>query len=346
MSDANAALLHGASRRWLVTGAAGFIGSNLVETLLRAGQSVVGVDNFATGHRRNLQEVCALVGADAWRNFRFIEGDLCDQAVCRDAVTGIDVVLHQAALGSVPRSIEQPLRSFEANVGAFVKLLDAARAAQVRRFVYASSSSVYGDCQTLPKVETEVGRVLSPYAATKAVDELFADTWARVYGMTCIGLRYFNVFGPRQDPEGAYAAVVPRWVAALLKDEPVWINGDGLSSRDFCYVANAVQANLRAGLVDTLAQPHEALNVAVGERMSLLELLESIRNAIAAHDASLGPKVRAVQPRLREFRAGDVRHSLADIGRARELIGYQPTHRVDQGLAESIGWYLDFVGRA
>lgn len=342
-ADPNLALLAGVEQRWLVTGAAGFIGSNLVETLLRGGQPVVGVDNFATGHRRNLDEVRAAVGERAWERFRFLEGDLCDEAVCREAVEGcgrVDVVLHQAALGSVPRSIEQPLRSFAANVDAFVKLLDVARRAGVRRFVYASSSSVYGDHEALPKIEPRVGRVLSPYAATKAADELFADTWARTYGTECVGLRYFNVFGPRQDPEGAYAAVVPKWASALLSGEPVWINGDGLTSRDFCYVANAVQANLRAGLVDALPGRHEVFNVAVGERTTLLELFEAIRHAVVEAEPSLASRVAAAQASFREFRAGDVRHSLADIGHAREVLGYEPTHDVVRGLREAIGWYL------
>jgi UDP-N-acetylglucosamine 4-epimerase len=345
--DLNLALLRGVERRWLVTGAAGFIGSNLVETLLRGGQQVVGVDNFATGHRRNLDEVRGAVGESAWSRFRFIEGDLCDEAVCADVVDGgsgrVDVVLHQAALGSVPRSIEQPLRSFAANVDAFVKLLDVSRRAGVRRFVYASSSSVYGDHEALPKVESRVGRVLSPYAATKAGNELFADTWARTYGMECVGLRYFNVFGPRQDPEGAYAAVVPKWVSALLGGEPLWINGDGLTSRDFCYVANAVQANLRAGLVASLPAPHEVFNVAVGERTTLLELFEAIRAAVVAAEPSLASRMARAAPSFREFRAGDVRHSLADVGRAREVLGYEPTHDVRRGLREAIGWYLGLV---
>lgn len=342
--DRNLALLAGRSvQRWLVTGAAGFIGSNLVETLLRAGQHVTGLDNFATGHRRNLDEVQWLVGERAWARFRFVEGDIGDAQACRDAVEGCDHVLHQAALGSVPRSIEQPLRSYAANVDGFVKLLEAARQAGVERFVYASSSSVYGDHEALPKVEDRVGRVLSPYAATKAADELFADAWARVYRMTCVGLRYFNVFGPRQDPDGAYAAVVPRWAAAMLSGEPVWINGDGLTSRDFCHVANAVQANLRAGLARSLPRPHEVFNVAVGERTTLLELFEAIRRALIADEPSRAAALAAIGPRFRDFRAGDVRHSLADIGHARALLGYAPTHRLDDGLAASIGWYVGYL---
>lgn len=381
--------LPGGSHSWLVTGAAGFIGSNLVETLLRGGQRVVGVDNFATGHRRNLDEVRALVGDEAWARFRFVEGDLCDEAVCRDVVrhapgpgglsvtaaavadAPVDFILHQAALGSVPRSIEQPQPSFAANVDAFVQLLEAARRAGVRRFVYASSSSVYGDHEALPKVEAHTGRVLSPYAATKAADELFADTWARTYGLSCVGLRYFNVFGPRQDPEGAYAAVIPKWVAALLREEPVWINGDGQTSRDFCFVANAVQANLRAALCASLPSAHDVFNVAVGARTTLLELFEAIRAAIAAAlepgrsggttdsglgvadravnaadravsaaDPAIAQRMASVQPVFRDFRAGDVRHSLADISHARTVLGYEPTHDVAQGLRASIDWYL------
>ncbi len=365
-------LLRAKSRAWLVTGAAGFIGSNLVETLLREGQRVIGVDNFATGHRRNLDEVRSLVGEPAWARFRFVEGDLCDEAVCRDVVanapagpgarrpddggpgsgqdvgSAVDFILHQAALGSVPRSIEQPQASFAANVDGFVKLLEAARKAGVRRFVYASSSSVYGDHEALPKVEANTGRVLSPYAATKAADELFADTWARTYGLSCVGLRYFNVFGPRQDPEGAYAAVIPKWVAALLRGEPVWINGDGQTSRDFCFVANAVQANLRAALCESLPVAHDVFNVAVGARTTLLELFAAIRaaiqTAVGTDNPDLTQRMRSVQPEFRDFRAGDVRHSLADIDHARTVLGYQPTHDVTRGLRDSIDWYLRSPG--
>jgi UDP-N-acetylglucosamine 4-epimerase len=339
-SDPNLVLLAGGPvQRWLVTGAAGFIGSNLIETLLRAGQYVTGLDNFATGHRRNLEEVKRLVGEPAWARFRFVEGDIGDAQACRDAVEGCDHVLHQAALGSVPRSIAQPMPSFAANVEGFLQVLEATRAAGIRRFVYASSSSVYGDHPELPKVEDRVGRVLSPYAAMKAANELFADTWSRVYGIECVGLRYFNVFGPRQDPEGAYAAVVPRWIASLLEGEPVWINGDGQTSRDFCYVANAVQANLRAALVPSLPSPHEVLNVAVGEQTTLVELFGLIRDLLARGD----PALAKIEPKYRDFRAGDVRHSLADIGRARRILGYAPTHRMDEGMIEAIGWYVGYA---
>ena len=323
------------AQHWLVTGAAGFIGSNLVETLLRAGHRVTGLDNFATGHRRNLEEVREQVGASAWARWRFIEGDIGDAAACREATQGVDQVLHQAALGSVPRSIAQPMRSFEAHVTGFVQMLTAARDAGVRRFVYASSSSVYGDHPDLPKVEDRVGRPLSPYAATKAANELFADVWARTYGMTSVGLRYFNVFGPRQDPDGPYAAVIPLWVSAMLRGEPCVINGDGQTSRDFCYVANAVQANLRAALAAGPMPAHTVLNVAVGERTSLVELFEALRDAL---QRQLGADYR-LTPQFRDFRAGDVRHSLASIERARTIIGYEPTHRVAQGIDEAIGWY-------
>ena len=320
---------------WLVTGAAGFIGSNLLEALLRAGLQVVGVDDFSTGYRRNLDEVRALVGSQAWSRFRFIEGDLRSDAVCRDAVAGVSYVLHQAALGSVPRSIEDPLRSFGANVDGFLRLLTAARDADVRRFVYASSSSVYGDSPALPKVEQTVGRPLSPYAATKFVDEVFADVYARTYGIECVGLRYFNVFGPRQDPAGAYAAVIPRWIDAMLSGHPVHVNGDGQTSRDFCFVDNAVQANLRAALCERLPAPHEVFNVAVGERTTLLEVFEAIRGRLAARN----PAVGSMQPVFRDFRAGDVRHSLADVSKARSVLGYDPQYGFTQGLDKALDWY-------
>jgi UDP-N-acetylglucosamine 4-epimerase len=331
-----------AAQRWLVTGAAGFIGSNLVEALLACGQQVVGVDNFATGHRRNLDDVRRAVGESAWRGFVFLEGDVQDPELCALATANVDVVLHQAALGSVPRSIAAPMKSFGANVAGFATLLTAAKDAGLRRFVYASSSSVYGDHPGLPKVESVTGEPLSPYAATKAIDELWAATCARTYDLSCVGLRYFNVFGPRQDPDGAYAAVIPRWIGALLRGEPVWINGDGATSRDFCFVDNAVQANLRAGLAPSLRTPHEVFNVAAGGRTTLLELLSMIREAL--HEAT-GVRWDA-EPGHRGFRDGDVRHSLADIGKARRMLGYAPTHDVRAGLDASVRWYLGQLGGA
>ncbi len=335
MDGALAELLAGRSERWLVTGAAGFIGSNIVEALLRLGQRVRAVDNFATGHRHNIEELARLPGVAG--RLDFIEADVTDGQACDAMVAGIDRVLHQAALGSVPRAIGDPVGAFDANVGGFERLLDASRRAGVRRFVYASSSSVYGDSPELPKDESRRGRALSPYAATKVADELFADVFARTYGMECVGLRYFNVFGPRQDPAGAYAAVVPKWIDAMLRGEPVTINGDGRTSRDFCYVANAVQANLRAALSDSLPGPHEVYNVAVGERTSLIELFHLIRDALASVD----PGIAACEPVFGAFRAGDVRHSLADIGKARRELGYRPSHTIEAGMAEALPWYLE-----
>ena len=328
------------SGRWLVTGVAGFIGSNLLQALLSNGQRVVGLDDFSTGHRRNLDEVRGAVGEGAWRNFEFRQGDVNDADACAHVTRDVDVVLHQAALGSVPRSIADPMRSFEANASGFAKILDAARRAGVRRFVYASSSSVYGDSPLLPKVEHVVGNVLSPNAATKAIDEVLAGAFARTYGMECVGLRYFNVFGPRQDPAGAYAAVIPKWADSLLRGEPVWINGDGSTSRDFCYVDNTVQANLRAGTVASLPDRHEVFNVAVGGRTTLLELFEAIRGALCVR---LGREIEA-EPRFRDFRPGDVQHSLADISRARRLLAYEPTHDVVTGLRAAMDWYVSRGG--
>jgi UDP-N-acetylglucosamine 4-epimerase len=334
--DGAARLLGDARWRWLVTGAAGFIGSNLAQALLAAGQQVVALDNFATGHRSNLDEVRAAVGESAWQRFRMIEGDVRDASTCREACQGIDFVLHQAALGSVPRSLVEPVASFEANVAGFVQLLAAARAAGVRHVVYASSSAVYGDHPALPKREDQTGRPLSPYAATKCADELFADTWARSYGLSCTGLRYFNVFGPRQDPDGAYAAVIPRWVAAMLRELPCTIHGDGQTSRDFCYVGNVVQANLRAALTPTPGGVHEVFNIACGERTTLLELFDCLRTAL--HRAA-GVDYRQ-PPRFGPFRDGDVRHSLAAIDKARTMLGYEPTHRLAEGIDAAIDWYV------
>jgi len=336
-NDGLHAALGATPRRWLVTGVAGFIGSHLLESLLALGQQVVGLDNFATGHRRNLDEVRARVGEDAWSRLRFIEGDIVDLATCRAACDGVDIVLHQAALGSVPRSLQDPLATHAANATGFLNMLVAARDAKVARFVYAASSSTYGDHPALPKVEQNIGKPLSPYAVTKYLNELYADVFARSYGLQSIGLRYFNVFGERQDPEGPYAAVIPVWVRSMLRGQACAINGDGETSRDFCYVANAVQANLRAALVADEAAVGQVYNVAVGDRTTLNQLHAGIAAALrgARPDLSIAP------PAHRDFRAGDVRHSQADIGKARRLLGYAPTHDVAAGLAQAIGWYAD-----
>jgi UDP-N-acetylglucosamine 4-epimerase len=325
------ARLRGEPRRWLVTGAAGFIGSNLVEHLLALGQEVVGMDNFSTGHRQNLEDVQLAVGPEAWRRFEFIEGDIRDLAACHEACGRVDVVLHQAALGSVPRSIEDPIRTNESNIDGFLNMLVAARDAGVGRFVYAASSSTYGDHPGLPKVEDQIGRPLSPYAVTKYVNELYASVFTRTYGLATVGLRYFNVFGARQDPEGAYAAVIPRWMRALLTGEPVEINGDGDTSRDFCYVANVVQANVLAALTEEPLALNRVYNIAVGESTSLNELFDLIRSLLGK---------AGVAPVYQPFREGDVRHSLADITSARALLGYEPTHSLASGLREALSWYI------
>lgn len=325
-----------APQTWLVTGVAGFIGCNLLKTLLNLNQRVVGLDNFATGHRRNLESVRASVTPQQWRRFRFIEGDIRDLATCRAACAGVDYVLHQAALGSVPRSLEDPITTNAANIDGFLNMLVAARDAGVSRFVYATSSSTYGDHPDLPKVEERIGRPLSPYAVTKRVNELYAEVFARAYGFDSIGLRYFNIFGPHQDPEGAYAAVIPRWIAAMIRGEPVYINGDGETSRDFCYIANAVQANLLAATTADPEAANQVYNVAVGERTTLNDLFCAIRAALAVRF----PHLRNLQPIYRDFRPGDVRHSQADISKARRLLGYEPTHRLADGLREALDWYV------
>ncbi|GAA4040355.1 SDR family oxidoreductase [Sphingomonas rosea] len=326
--------LRAAPRKWLVTGAAGFIGSNLVEALLRLDQQVVGLDNFATGHQRNLDELLAAVGPERAARFHMITGDIRDSATCAAACDGVDVVLHQAALGSVPRSLADPLTSHDVNVTGFVRMLDAARQAGVGRFVYAASSSTYGDEPALPKREERIGNPLSPYAVTKLVNELYAAVYARSYGFKATGLRYFNVFGPRQDPHGAYAAVIPKWLDALITGKEVTINGDGETSRDFCFVMNAVQANLLAALAPDEAQG-EVFNVAVGDRTSLNRLFQLLLDNLAASGAPV-----EAEPAYGEFRAGDVRHSEADIDKARRLLGYAPTHDIAAGLEAAMPWYL------
>jgi UDP-N-acetylglucosamine 4-epimerase len=322
-------------RRWLVTGVAGFIGSSLLESLLELDQSVTGLDNFSTGHRANLEEVRAKVGRDRFSRFRLVEGDVAAADVCGEAVSGVDLVLHQAALGSVPRSIEAPLESNAANVTGHLALLEAARRAGIRRFVYASSSSVYGDSPALPKLEPDLGRPLSPYAVTKLANELYATVYGQLHGMETAGLRYFNVFGPRQDPEGPYAAVIPKWVAAMIRGERVLIHGTGATSRDFCHVANVVQANLLAATVESREALNQAYNVAAGRRTTLEELFGLLRERLVARH----PRLRDLQPEHGPFRAGDVLHSLADIGKARRLLSYEPTHSIERGLDESLDWY-------
>jgi UDP-N-acetylglucosamine/UDP-N-acetylgalactosamine 4-epimerase len=321
--------------RWLVTGSAGFIGSHLLETLLRLGQEVLSLDNIATGHRSNLDDVAQRVGEAAWRRHRFIEGDIAELPACAAACEGIDYVLHQAALGSVPRSIADPLASHRANVTGFLNMLVAARDAKVRRFVYAASSSTYGDHPALPKVEEVIGRPLSPYAATKLFNEVYAEVFGRCYGLQTIGLRYFNVFGARQDPDGPYAAVIPRWAADMLAGRACRINGDGLTSRDFCHVANAVQANLRAALVPAPEAVGQVYNVAVGGRTTLNELHSLLARALQNEVPGLVVAAAEHGP----FRAGDVMHSQADIGKARRLLGYEPALDVRAGLQEAAGWY-------
>jgi UDP-N-acetylglucosamine/UDP-N-acetylgalactosamine 4-epimerase len=326
--------LRATPRTWLVTGAAGFIGSNLVERLLALGQRVVGLDNFSNGFARNLDEVRGLAGpaADA---FRFVEGDIRDLETCQAVCAGVDVVLHNAALGSVPRSIANPLATHGSNIDGFLNMLVAARDAGVPRFVYAASSSTYGDHPALPKVEDRIGRPLSPYAVTKYVNELYAGVWQRTYGLRTIGLRYFNVFGPRQTPDGPYAAVIPRWISALLHGRPLVINGDGTNSRDFCFVQNVVQANLLAATAPDECTD-QVYNVAVGDRTTLNDLFELIRGQLA----EVRPEVAEARPEYGPVRAGDVPHSLADIGKARTMLGYRPTHTVAQGLAAALPWYV------
>ncbi len=334
--------LSAAPRAWLVTGVAGFIGSNLLETLLGFGQKVTGLDNLSTGHQKNLKEVRAAVGPQKWKNFRWVEGDIRDAAVCRRVARGQDYILHQAALGSVPLSIKDPLQTNDSNVNGFVNLLWAAKAHGIKRFVFASSSAVYGDERSLPQREGKIGHCLSPYAASKRIDELYAEVFARCYGIETMALRYFNVFGPRQDPNGAYAAVIPKWIAAMIQNEPVAINGDGSTSRDFCYVANVVQANLLAATTQNPEALNQPFNVAVGAQTSLNELFELLRSRLEPAHGHL----RSFRARYGEFRPGDILHSRADIGQARRSLGYRPTHNLDQGLAEALDWYVaDFAAR-
>lgn len=327
-------------RTWLITGVAGFIGSNLLETLLKLNQRVVGLDNFATGHQCNLDEVQSLVTLEQWNNFNFIKGDIRNLDDCRRAMicqhNSVDYVLHQAALGSVPRSVEDPITTNSANISGYLNMLVAARDAKVKRFIYAASSSTYGDHPDLPKVEDKIGKPLSPYAVTKYVNELYADVFGKTYGLQSIGLRYFNVFGPRQDPDGAYAAVIPKWIANMIKNEPVYINGDGETSRDFCFIENVCQANLLAATSANIVAVNQVYNVAVGDRTSLKQLYEQLHLNLLP----LYSYLKDAKPVYRDFRGGDVRHSLADISKAEFLLGYQPRYHVGEGLKLAMGWYV------
>ncbi|WP_068546680.1 NAD-dependent epimerase/dehydratase family protein [Thalassotalea crassostreae] len=321
-------------KTWLVTGVAGFIGSNLLENLLSLGQNVVGLDNFATGYQKNLDEVKGAVGDKHWQRFRFIKGDIRNLDDCKAAVSGVDYVLHQAALGSVPRSIEDPITTNAANITGFLNMLVAARDEGVKSFTYAASSSTYGDHPALPKVEENIGKPLSPYAVTKYVNELYADVFAKTYNFNCIGLRYFNVFGKRQDPNGAYAAVIPKWTAAIISNDDIYINGDGETSRDFCYIDNTVQINILAAVASDEAK-NEVYNVAVGDRTTLNELFNGIGSALKNNGVDFDKA-----PIYRDFRAGDVRHSQADISKAESKLGYAPLYTVGDGLGLAMPWYV------
>lgn len=324
-------------KTWLVTGVAGFIGSNLLETLLKLDQTVVGLDNFATGHQYNLDEVQSLVTPEQWANFKFYEGDIRNFEDCQTACAGVDYILHQAALGSVPRSIADPITTNAANITGFLNMLTAARDAEVKSFTYAASSSTYGDHPALPKVEENIGNPLSPYAVTKYVNELYADVFARTYGFKAIGLRYFNVFGQRQDPNGAYAAVIPKWTASMIGGEDVFINGDGETSRDFCFIENTVQANILAATTQNDEAKNQVYNVAVGDRTTLNDLFNAIKAALNENGV-----IYEKQPVYRDFRAGDVRHSQASVEKIKSLLGYAPKFVIAQGIDQAMPWYINF----
>jgi len=324
-------------KKWLVTGVAGFIGSNLLETLLQLNQTVVGLDSFATGHQHNLDEVQSQVTSEQWANFTFIKGDIRNFDDCQKAVEGADYILHQAALGSVPRSIADPILTNSANITGFVNMLTAAKEEKVSTFVYAASSSTYGDHPALPKVEENIGKPLSPYAVTKYVNELYADVFNKTYGLNATGLRYFNVFGKRQDPDGAYAAVIPKWTAAMIDKEDLFINGDGETSRDFCFVENAVQANILAATADE-AGKNQVYNVALGDRTGLNTLFNSLKVALKANGVNYDKSAI-----YRDFRAGDVLHSQADISKARNLLGFEPEFKIQQGIDKAMPWYINFM---
>ena len=328
--------LQATPKTWLVTGVAGFIGSNLLETLLKLNQTVVGLDNFATGHQHNLDEVQSLVTAEQWAKFSFIEGDIRQFSDCQKACAGVDYVLHEAALGSVPRSIADPITTNETNISGFLNMLTAARDAGVASFTYAASSSTYGDHPALPKVEENIGNPLSPYAVTKYVNELYADVFAKTYGFKTIGLRYFNVFGQRQDPKGAYAAVIPKWTSSMIAGEDVFINGDGETSRDFCFIQNVVQANILAATTQSDEAKNQVYNVALGDRTTLNALYRAIQAALATNDVNFER-----DPVYREFRAGDVRHSQASIAKIEQHLGYAPQFKIAEGIQLAMRWYVN-----
>ena len=326
---------------WLITGVAGFIGSNLLETLLVLNQKVVGLDSFETGYQKNIDEAILdaneIIGKDVSKNFKFIKGDIKSLNDCKQACNGVDYVLHQAALGSVPRSIEDPISTNEANIDGFINMLVASKDSKVKRFVYAASSSSYGDNVDLPKVENMIGNPLSPYAVTKLVNEHYASVFAKNYNFKTIGLRYFNIFGKRQDPNGAYAAVIPKWISSILNKESVYINGDGETSRDFCYIDNAVQTNILAAMTENSDATDQVYNVALNDRTSLNELYRMIEDSLIKNVKGLEKK----EPIYRDFRPGDVRHSQASINKAKELLNYEPQFRIAEGLNEAIGWYIN-----
>jgi UDP-N-acetylglucosamine 4-epimerase len=326
---------------WLITGVAGFIGSNLLETLLKMDQKVVGLDNFSTGYQDNLDDVKSLVSSSQWKRFQFIEGDIRNLKDCLQACNGVDYVLHEAALGSVPRSIADPIATNEVNISGFLNILIASRDKKVKRLIYAASSSTYGDHSDLPKIEDRIGKPLSPYAVTKLVNELYADVFFMTYGVELIGLRYFNVFGPRQNPNGAYAAVIPTWITKILAGQSIYINGDGETSRDFCFIANAVQANLLASMSQNPLAVNQVFNVAVGEQNTLKKLFELLRDTFKACSLEYSK-----EPVFQEFRAGDVRHSLADITKGRNLLGYAPTFTLTQGIGQLVPWWLSHANSA
>tara|TARA_Y100001935_G_scaffold49308_1_gene41044 strand:+ start:21 stop:1040 length:1020 start_codon:yes stop_codon:yes gene_type:complete len=319
---------------WLITGVAGFIGSNLLEQLLNLNQIIIGMDNLSTGKKKNLDDIKNSCSDKLWSNFTFIEGDICDLDLCYKACRDVDFVLHQAALGSVPRSISDPINTNSSNINGFLNILLASKDSSVKSFTYAASSSTYGDHPDLPKVEDKIGRPLSPYAITKYVNELYAEIFASAYSFQSIGLRYFNVFGKRQDPLGAYAAVIPKWINAILNQEKLYINGDGETSRDFCYIDNAVQANILAAL-SPLKFRNNVYNVAVGDRTSLNELFFILKNALKKEGVFY-----KFEPEYREFRVGDVMHSQASIQKISENLGYQPQFKIKEGVSESIKWYM------